>query len=217
MEMLGGDAGWGFGQGQCTALEGEVWQEMDGDVGQGMLDGDGGMEPWSRKRQGEVWVCWMEVLDGEWGWTRSVETQGMLDGEMRPGGAEWEGSDGDTGWGHQVGTWQRGTAPGNGWMEMLGEEASSFFPPFTIFFHLFSRKQPKEVIFSSPFSNTSKWVQFHGYWDICTTPKAAIDSTNSLQMKTHFLPQKHPPQRGMGANWHRPGAKTTLCGWFAVP
>lgn len=86
----------------------------------------------------------MEVLDGEWCWTRSVEIPGMLDGETRAGEAEWERSDGDIGWGHEMGTWQRGTPTGKRWMEMLdgdvGQGGIFFFTTFHYLFHLFSRK-----------------------------------------------------------------------------
>lgn len=101
------------------------------------------------------------------GW---MEIQGMLDGESRAGGTGWERSDGDTGWGHQMGTWQRGTPPGTGWMEMLGEEGS-FFPSFTIFFTFLTENNPRNLfslppLTTGPYSiqmGSIPWILGHFY------------------------------------------------------
>lgn len=138
--------------GVLDGAPGKHWrhcQKMDGDVGQG--DAGWRAAEWNHGvggGQGEVQVRW----------------------RSRAGRAGWESSDGDTGWGHQMGTWQRGTPPGNGWMEMLGEDASSFLPPFTIFFIFLAENNPRMLSPLPPLATGSyiqmgsiQWILRHFY------------------------------------------------------
>lgn len=72
--------------------------EVDGDVGQECWMESCRMEPWSRKKAGRS----PGELDGGAGWRVVLDTLGrdlgMLEGDMRDGGAELERSDGDMGW-----------------------------------------------------------------------------------------------------------------------